>query len=461
VPIDATPSLAVLGFAFVVSLLTGVLFGVAPAWVTAHADPIDALRDSSRTVKRSGLWTQKALVIVQAAVSLMLLCAAALLTQSLRNLQHQDFGFNTTNRYILHIDPQMAGYKVGQVDALYRQLHDTLAAIPGVKAVAYSTYSPMEGDNWGRTVYFEGRPAPPPGSHEQSASWVRASPGYFDVIGTRLVVGRPITEEDTATTRNIAVVNQEFVKKFYKNQNPIGQHFGVDDQKYSGTYEIVGVTENTNYWQPESELRPMFFVAAAQWMHIDDPNALLGENYSHMHMNAWELQTSRAIPGLESQVRNALAQVNPNLTVISFETFAAQVQENFNEQSMVADLTSLFGFLALILASIGLYGVTAYAVAQRTGEIGLRMALGADRTDVLRMVLKGAFLLVAVGLALGLFATLLVGRFMASQLFGVKASDPLILLITTVILAAAALIASLIPAQRAASIEPMQALRTE
>jgi predicted permease len=461
VPIDATPSLPVLAFAFAVSLVTGIFFGVAPAWVTAHADPIDALRDSSRTVKRSGLWTQKALVIVQAAVSLMLLCAAALLTQSLRNLQHRDFGFNTANRYILHIDPQMAGYKVTQVDALYRQLHDTLAAIPGVKAVAYSTYSPMEGDNWGTTIYFEGRPAPPPGSNEQGASWVRASPDYFDVIGTRLIAGRPITQQDTATTRNIAVVNQEFVKRFYKNQNPIGQHFGVDDQKYSGTYEIVGVTENTNYWQPESKIRPMYFVSTAQWLHIDDPDVLLGENFSHMHLNAWELQTNRPLPGLESQVRNALAQVNPNLTVINFQTFGAQVQNNFNEQSMVADLTSLFGFLALVLASIGLYGVTAYAVAQRTGEIGLRMALGADRLDVLRMVLRGAFLLVVVGLGIGLAATLLVGRFMSSQLFGVKAYDPVILLITTVILAVAALIASVIPAQRAANIEPMQALRTE
>ena len=461
VPIDATPSLPVLTFAFAVSVVTGALFGIAPAWVTAHADPIDALRDSGRTVKHSGLWTQKALVVVQAAVSLMLLCAAALLTQSLRNLHHRDFGFSTTNRYILHIDPQMAGYKVEQVDALYRQLHDFLAAIPGVKAVAYSTYTPMEGDNWGTGVYFEGRPAPPPGSNEQDASWVRASPSYFDVIGTRLLVGRPITEQDTATTRNIAVVNQEFVKRFYKNQNPIGQHFGVDDQKYSGMYEIVGVTENTNYWQPESKIRPMFFVPAAQRVHIDDPDVLLGENFSHMHMNAWELQTNRPIPGLESQVRNALAQVNPNLTVINFETFGAQVEQNFNEQSMVADLTSLFGLLALILASIGLYGVTAYAVAQRTGEIGLRMALGADRTDVLQMVLKGAFLLMAVGLVVGLFATVLVGRFMSSQLFGVKAYDPLILLITVIVLALAALIASLIPAQRAASIEPMQALRTE
>ena len=461
VPTDATPSPAVLAFAFAVSMVTGILFGVAPAWVTAHADPIDALRDANRTMKHSGLWTQKALVVVQAAFSLMLLCAAALLIQSLRNLHHRDFGFDTTNRYILHIDPQMAGYKVEQIDALDRQLHDSLAAIPGVKSVAWSTYSPMEGDNWGTGVYFEGRQPPPPGSNENGASWVRASAGYFDAVGTRIIGGRPITEQDTASTRNIAVVNQEFVKKFYKDQNPIGQHFGTDDQKYAGMYEIVGVTENTNYWQPTSKMRPMFFVSATQHLHIDDPDVKLGDTFSHMHLNAWELRTNRTVPGLESQVREALAQVNPNLTVIDFQTFDEQVQENFNQQAMVADLTSVFGLLALVLASIGLYGVTAYAVARRTGEIGIRMALGADRTDVLRLVLRGAFLLVGIGLALGIVFTMLVGRFMASQLFGVKAYDPAILLITTVILGAAALIASVIPAQRAASIEPMEALRTE
>jgi predicted permease len=461
VPIDATPSLTVLGFAFAVSLLTGILFGVAPAWVTAHADPIDALRDSNRTTRHSGLWTQKALVVLQAAFSLVLLCAAALLTQSLRNLHHQDFGFDTKNRYILHIDPQMAGYKVDQIEALDRQLHDTLAAIPGVKSVAIATYTPMEGDNWGTGVYFEGRPAPPPGSNEQNASWVRASAGYFDAIGTRIIAGRPITDQDTASTRNVAVVNQEFATKFYKNQNPLGQHFGTDDQKYAGSYEIVGVTENTNYWHPTSKLRPMFFLPAAQSLRINDPDIILGDTFSHMHLNAIVLQTSRVLSGLEPQVRNALSQINPNLTMIDFQTFAEQVQQNFNQQLMVAELTSLFGLLALVLASIGLYGVTAYAVARRTGEIGLRMALGADRMNVLRLVLKGAFMLVAVGLAIGVVFTVLIGRFMASQLFGVKPYDPVILLMTTVVLAIAALIASVIPASRAASIEPMEALRIE
>jgi predicted permease len=460
-PIHAAPSPAVLAFAFAVSLITGVLFGVAPAWMTAQADPIDALRESNRTTKNSGLWTQKALVVTQAAVSLVLLCAAGLLTQSLRNMRSQHFGFDTTNRYILHIDPQMAGYKVPQLDAFYRQLHDSLAAIPGMKSVAYSLYSPMEGDNWGETAFFEGRPAPPPGSNEQNCSWVRASAEYFETIGTKVIAGRGITGQDTAATRNIAVVNQTFAKKFFKDGNPIGAHFGVISQKIADTYEIVGVTEDTNYWGPTSRMRPMYFLAGAQWVKYEDPRAQTFEDVSHLLMDAIELQTNGAIPGLESQVRNALAQINPNLTVIDFEPFAEQVSDNFSQQSLIARLTSLFGLLALILASIGLYGVTSYSVARRTGEIGIRMALGADRMNVLKMVLKGAFLQVAIGLAIGIPLTILGGRAMASQLFGIKPYDPLILAITIMVLASAAFVASAIPARRAANTEPMQALRSE
>ena len=460
-PIQATPSLPVLAFAFAISLITGILFGVAPAWMMARADPIEALRESSRTMKHSGLWTQKSLVVIQAAISVVLLCGAGLLTQTLRNLHHQHFGFDTTNRYIVHIDPEMAGYKVEQLDAFYRQVHDTLAAIPGVKSVAYAIYTPMEGNNWGESVFFEGRPAPAPGSNEQHASWVRASAGYFDTIGTKIIAGRGITEDDTASTRSIAVVNQTFAKKFYKDGNPIGQHFGDWDQGHAAMFEIVGVTEDTNYWQPASKMRPMFFLAGTQWVKVDDPRYLMFENVSHLHMGSVVLETNHNIPGLEAQVRRTLAQLNPNLTVIDFQTFARQVEENFNQQSMVSTLTSLFGLVALALASIGLYGVTAYSVARRTGEIGVRMALGADRTNILRLVLKGAFLQVALGIALGIVLTVLLGRAISSQLFGVKPYDPLILFITILALGIAAFLAAVIPARRASVIEPMQALRTE
>ena len=460
-PIDAAPSLPVLGFAFAASLVTGVLFGTAPAWMTAHADPIEALRGANRSTKHSGLWAQKILVVLQAAISLALLCTAGLLIRSLTNLQNQHFGFDTRNRYVLHIDPQMAGYKAEQADAFFRQLHDTLAAIPGVKAVTWSLYSPMEGDNWGNGVYIEGQAPPAPGSNFNSSSWDRVSAGYFDNIGTKIIAGRGITEQDTASTRAVAVVNETFARHFFKNGDAVGQHFGDLDQKYAGNFEIVGVTENTQYWDPAEKIRPMFFLAAPQWAKYDDPSEVMFENISHLEMSAIEIQTAAYVPGLEAQVRRALTQINPNLTMIQFQTFADQVKDEFLQQDILVQLTSVFGLLALALAAIGLYGVTAYSVAQRTSEIGIRMALGADRGGIVQMVLRSAFLQAGIGLAIGMPAAIFGGRFMASLLYNVRTWDPEVLAAATVILAIAAFLAAVIPAQRAASVEPMTALRVE
>lgn len=460
-PIQATPSLPVLGFAFAVSLVTGVLFGVAPALVTAHANPIDALRGVNRSTRMRGLWTQKSLVVLQAAVSLALLCAAALLIRSLGHLQHQHFGFETQNRYIVHVDPQMAGYQASQADTFFRQLHDTLAAIPGVKQVSYSLYSPMEGDNWGNGVYIEGQAPPPPGSNENSASWDRVSAGYFDTMGTKIVAGRGFTEQDDASGRRVAVVNQTFARKHFKDGEAIGHHFGDLDQKYAGNFEIVGVTEDTQYWDPTEPIRPMFFLPALQWAKYDDPSEVMFENVSHLEMGAIEIRTLSQMPGLESQVRRALMQINPNLTILTFDTFAGQVQDRFSQQELLVQLTSIFGILALVLAAIGLYGVTAYSVAQRTNEIGIRMALGADRVGILQMVLGGAFLQAAIGLLIGIPAAILAGHFMAGQLYGVKPWDPAVLAATAAILGLAAFVAALLPARRAAGVQPMVALRFE
>jgi len=389
-----------------------------------------------------------------------LLCAAGLLVQSLRNMHNQHFGFETANRYILEISPEMAGYKPPQLDALYRQLHENLTAIPGVKQVSFSLYTPMEGNNWGETAYIEGQAPPPPDSNQNDASWVRVSDDYFSTLGTKILQGRVFTDQDTPATRNVAVVNQTFAKKFFKDESPIGKHFGDIDMKYAGSYEIVGVTEDTMYWGPTSKMRPMYFLSARQWETYDEPRLVAFENVSH-YLNAVELRTSGNVPGFESQVRRALAQVNPDLAVIDFTSFAGQVEHNFSQQEMIAKLTSLFGILALVLASVGLYGVTAYSVERRTNEIGIRMALGAEPANVLKLVLQGAFLQIAVGLAIGIPATIFGGRAIATQLFGVKPYDPRILLLTTIVLSIAAFIAAVVPARRAASLEPMRALRTE
>jgi predicted permease len=463
IAISAMPSLPVLAFTFAISLLTGILFGVAPAWMMAHADPADALRGAYRSTQHSGGWTQKSLVVTQAALSLVLLCAAGLLTQSLRNIQHQNFGFQTANRYILHFDPDMAGFKVDQLPAFYRQLHDNLAAIPGVNQVSFALYTPMEGNNWGETVYIEGQPLPPPDSNENNASWVRVSDGYFESIGTRIVKGRGITEQDTATANRVAVVNQAFANHFFKDGDAIGKHFGDLDPKYAASFEIVGITEDTQYREPTSKVRPTFFLPQAQSrQHVadEDPRFQAFEDRSHF-LNSAVLVTRGAAPGLESQVRRALAQMSPDLAMIDLKSFAEQVNDNFSQSDMLAKLTSLFGVLALVLASVGLYGVTAYSVERRTSEIGIRMALGADRMNVLKLVLRSAFLQIVAGLVIGIPATILAGYAMAAQLFGVKPYAPDILLVTMLVLSAAALVATLVPARKAATLEPIRALRTE
>jgi predicted permease len=460
VPIHATPSLPVLAFAFAVSFLTGILFGMAPAWMTANANPAEALRGAGRPTGRKGTLGQKALVVVQAALSLVLLCAAGLLSRSLNNMQHRNFGFETTNRYILHIDPQMAGYKPDALEPLYRQLHENLSAIPGIQQVSFSLYSPMEGDNWGEGVYIDGEPPPPPGTPDHGASWLRAGPGYFDTIGTKIVEGRAINEQDTPATRTVALVNKFFEKKYFKDGNAIGKHFS-DDLKHTGAFEIVGVTEDTNYWGATSKMRAMYFLAQGQSAHIDDDPRYKQFEDRSKYLNAIEIQTRGEISGLEVQIRRVLSQVNPDLAIVDFQSFASQVKANFTQQEMIAKLTSFFGILALILASIGLYGVTSYSVERRTSEIGIRMALGADRLDMLGMVLRSAFFQVGIGLAIGIPVTIFGGHVMASQLFGVKPYDPLVLSITTIVLAVAAFVAAVIPARRAAKTEPMLALRTE
>jgi predicted permease len=460
VAIHASPSLPVLAFTFAVAMLTGILFGVAPAWITAKTAPADALRGAGRATRPTGGWAQKSLVIAQAALSLVLLSAAGLLTQSLRNMHGQNFGFETPNRYILHVDPQMAGYKPAQLEALYRQIHESLSALPGISQVSFSLYSPMEGDNWGETVFIEGQAPPPPDSDVNNASWVRVSAGYFETLGIKTIEGRSFSDQDSPAAQHVAVVNQTFSKHFFKDDNPIGKHFGDLGMKYSGQFEIVGVTEDTQYGSPTRKMRPMFFLPASQSVIYDDPRFITFEDRSH-YLNAIELKTAGKLPGLEPQVRRALADVNPDLAVIDFMTFGAQVDSNFSQQAMIAKLTTLFGFLALILASVGLYGVTAYSVERRTNEIGIRMALGADRFHVLALVLRGALLQMAVALAIGIPITIAAGRAMAAQLFGVKPYDPRILLLTAAALVVAAFLAAVIPARRAATLDPIRALRSE
>jgi predicted permease len=458
VPIDAKPSLPVLAFAFALSLLTGVLFGTAPAWFTSHGNPVEALRGANRSTRDSATLPQKVLVVVQATLSIVLLAGAGLLTRSLRNLEHQSFGFETDHRVSIVMNEPPASYTDGQLDALYRELQSRLARIPGVQRVGLALYTPYI-DNWGEAIVPEGHGVPQL-DDKSNASWDRVGPGYLETMGQPILRGRNISEEDTTTTRGVAVVNEAFAKQFFPGQDAIGKHFGLDLPEYSTAFEIVGISRDAKYMSPSHPARPMMFAPLAQHLTYNQPVMALVEHHSH-YITGAVLELRGSTEGLESQVRKAFSEVDPNLTIINMQSMQQQVDANFDQQRAVAQMTGLFGILALVLAAVGLYGVTAYTVERRTSEIGVRMALGADRSNVVRLVLRGAFRQVLIGLALGIPLSIACGHLMAAQLYQVKSWDPLVLAGSIAALGFCALVASVIPAQRAASINPVQALRTE
>jgi predicted permease len=449
----------VLGFAFLLSLITGVVFGIVPAWITSHSDPAEALRGVNRSTRDRAALPQKSLIVFQAALSLVMLVSAGLLTKSLRNMEHQDFGIQTADRYVVHLDPAGAGYTPEKLPALYQALEQRFAAVPGVQSVGLALYSTLEGNNWGEEVFVEGRPDPGPNAHNGS-SWDRVSPKFFETVGQPVIRGRSFTDADTATSQKVAVVNQAFVKKFFPKEDPIGRHFGVFEVKFSGSFEIVGVVADAKYTNPRRDVRPMYFRPLDQQLVVTEPNEVMAEGRS-LYINSITLHFKQPPQNVDTLVRRTLADIDPNLTVIDLHSLDYQVADNFNQERLIARLTILFGALALVLASVGLYGITSYAVARRTSEIGLRMALGADRSNVVRMVLRGAFLQVGIGLALGIPVAIIGGHYMADQLYGVRGYDPVSIGIAIVVLAMAAALAGFIPARRAASIEPMEALRTE
>jgi len=460
VPIEAAPSLPVLFFALAISLITGICFGVAPAWVSSHADPIEAMRGANRSTAKKTPFAQKALVAAQAGLSLVLLSAAVMLSQSLHNLEHQSLGFETRDRYVAWIDPALGGYQPEQLPALYQRIQERLASVPGVRGVALSSYAPMSGDDWSNPIRVEGKPEPHSGDNTDS-SFARITPGFFELLEVPMTMGRAISEEDTASSRHVAVINEAFAKEFFKGENPLGKHFGVGGIKHAGDFEVVGVVKDIRYIVSDRDtIQPMYYLPETQTLHFDKPDEVAGEGRSHYLYNivVW---APGSPAGLGTQLRKALTEIDPNLTIQEMKTYDETVGFDFIQEGLVARLTSLFGGLALVLAAVGIYGVTAYGVEQRINEIGIRMALGADRLSVIRMVLRGAFLQVGVGLLIGIPAAIAAGHAMTAQLFAVQPWNPMILASAALLLGLAALVAAVIPSQRAASVDPVVALRND
>jgi predicted permease len=448
VPIEASPSIPVLLFAFALSVATGVIFGMAPAWAGSHALPAEILRGAGRSTSDRSRVPQKALLVLQAALSLVLLVGAGLATESLRRLENQKFGFQTAGRLVVRVDSDLAGYAPERLPSLYQELQERLTEIPGVQSASLSMYSPMEGSNWADPISIAGHPMPTGDVFASSLNSVSAH--YFETIGTRLVRGRFIDERDAPRSQRVAVISEAFARKYFPNEEALGQHFGIGDASHAGDYEIVGIVEDAKYLDARE---PAYVTAFLPLVQARENNANIFHDL--------QLLVVGSAQNMVPVIRQALASVDPNLTVIRATRFDEQVAENFNSDRVVARLTTIYGLLALALACVGLYGVTAYMVTRRTSEIGIRMALGAPHASILTMMLRMAMSPVGLGLLLGLPLALAGGRAIASQLYGVKDYDPIVLGTAVFALLVSSTVAAVIPARRAMRVEPVVALRYE
>jgi predicted permease len=460
-PISPMPSLVVLAFAFVLALVTGAIFGAAPAWFATRTDPIEALRGSGRSTSDHSSFARKALLVVQATLSVVLVAGATMLGRSLNKLERQDFGYEVQGRLLVGLQHPPVNYAAAKLAALYRELEDRLDRLPGVRGSGFALYNPLT-DNWGELIMVAGHPAGKM-DEEAGASWDRVSANYLQNLGVTIMRGRAFTAADNENTEPVAIVNQAFVKRFFKsNEDALAQHFGLDIPENAGTFRVVGVVQDAKFagFALNRPARPMFFVPLAQY--VDYKQELMKQLEWRSHFIGGIMLVTSTPPGvLEPLLRRTLAEIDPNLTITDVRTMQQQVDLSFDQERAVATLASLFGIVALLLAAVGLYGVTAYTVAQRTNEIGIRMALGADRAKVVRLVLQGAFKRVVLGLILGLPLAVGAGRLISAQLYGISSWDPLALSVAASALAVCAFLAAIIPATRAACISPMDALRTE
>jgi macrolide transport system ATP-binding/permease protein len=402
-PIDVSPSPAVLAFAAAVSLLTVVAVGLLPALAGSRSDPTDAMRGAGRVAGGRGSRVRQALVSLQVALSLALVACAGLLAATLYNLQRQDFGFRTDGRYSAKLNASLSDATVEHLEPIYARLADRLAGIPGVASAAFALYGPMEGNNWTSRVTVDGLTS----TDVRSASWNRVSPGYFETLGTRLVRGRFLDARDTPQAPAVAVISEAFAARFFGTADPIGKRFGLADRNGGGSrsIEIVGVVGDAKYQDPKRPAYATFFLPFLQ-----HPPGLPATQERAARLSniagSVVLRADRPVPGLESDIRRALADVDPGLTLLQVRPLDEQVAGSLRPDRMIASLASGFGAVALLLACLGLYGVVTQAVAGRTREFGVRLAIGATPRRLVATVLRGALLQVGTGVGRGAAAPL-------------------------------------------------------
>ena len=394
---------------------------------------------------------------------MVLIAGASMLSRSLNNLEHQDFGYQLRGRVIVQMNTPPSSYALARLRPLYRSIEDRLNRIPGVRGSGLALYNPMT-DNWGVLIMVAGHPPAKNGSGPRALHWDRVTAAYLRNFGMPILRGRDFSEADNENASSVTIVNEAFVKRFFaKNEDPLGQHFGLDLPEFAGTYRIIGVVRDAKFagFALSRPARPMFYVPLAQAVDYGS-NKLMARIETGTHFIRGIMLVTDMPPGvLEPLIGKALAEVDPNLTIQTVRTMEDQVALRFDRERAVATLASLFGIVALLLAAVGIYGVTAYGVARRTPEIGIRMALGADRGKVVRMVLLGASNRVLIGLLAGVPLAIGAGRLLSAELYGVSSWDPLALALAGGALIVCAFFAAVIPATRAASISPTTALRTD
>ncbi|HEV2709560.1 MAG TPA: ABC transporter permease [Edaphobacter sp.] len=480
IAMSSTPDLTVLLFTLAVSLATGLLFGLAPALTTARSGSATTLSSNARTAQSSGgkssrFWP-KTLVTAQVMLSLLLLVGAGLFLRTLRNLQNQDYGFERTHLLLASFNAQLAGYQPGQTPALHQALLEHLSALPGVRSAALSATPPISNSAWSSSIELSGYTPTP---KENMASILnRVSGQYFETANIPIVAGRPISPTDSTSSLKVAVINQAIANHFFPKGDAIGRSLTIDIDTVKGPWRIVGIARDTKVrgprnaeptrmtYIPLAQIEPFVPVAAASSAtssakSSSNPTPPPPEENHDRFAGTILVRTTGDPANTIADLRAAVAATDPNLAMFNITTIHDQVSDFMTDDELISSLTGIFSLLALVLASIGLYGVMSYNVVRRTNEIGIRIALGAQSSGVLWMILKESLILLGIGVGLGIPATLMAMRTVKSQLFGLSATDPLTFIAAAFVISAVTLIAAWFPAYRAAKVDPMVALRYE
>jgi predicted permease len=434
--------------AFLVSAtaLAGVVFGLAPALTATRVNVSAALKESSRSVAGARNRLGKSLLVVQVAVSLVLLVAAGLFLQTLQNLRGVDVGFNPRNLALFRINPRLNGYSDERMNALYAQLLDRLRTVAGVRSVALSHVALLSGSENTTSIFVEGQTyARDPRDQHNEIYRLVVSPNFFDAMEMPLVAGRGFTERDAGSAPKVAVINEAAARKYFPGGSPVGRRFGPSVET-TGQLEVVGVLRDVRYNSLRDPAPPTMYVPHTQ---------------SVVTTPTFEVRTADDPAGVVGGLREAVRQIDPRLPLTNVTTQAEQIDGRFLQEKVFAQAYALFGALALLIASVGLFGLMSYSVSRRTNEIGIRMALGAQRSNVVALILRESMTLVVAGVVIGLAIAVGAGRLVASLLFGLAATDMLTFLVAITVMVTVSAVAGYLPARRASRVDPLVALRCE